>query len=127
MRRFVSRFMPAKRPSRFSSRRISTCSQRSAVALPFSTFPATCLAKPPPQWRDVPRILVCILDVISNFGTPVPDPRLVLVVKILANRFRWPGSLQNQRRSNFCDKPRILYTFHVHSAMLVECQIIPVG
>ena len=55
----------------------SKCSRRNVGASPFSTFPATCSAKLPPQQRDVPRILVCILDVMSNFGTPVPDPRLV--------------------------------------------------
>ena len=54
-------------------------SRRSVAVSPFSTFPATCLAKLPPQQRDVPRILVCILDVMSNFGTPVPDSRLVSV------------------------------------------------
>jgi hypothetical protein len=73
-RRFVSRFMPAKRPSRFSSRRISRRSRRNVGALLLSTFPATCSAKPPPQRLDVPRSLVCILDVMGNFGTPVPDP-----------------------------------------------------
>ena len=52
-----------------SSRRISTCSQRSVVALPFSTFPATCLAKPPPQRRDVPRTPSCILGMTSDIGT----------------------------------------------------------
>jgi hypothetical protein len=61
----------------FFSRRISGRSRRNVGASRFSTFPATCLAKLPPQRRDVPRILVCILDVMSNFGTPVPDARLV--------------------------------------------------
>jgi hypothetical protein len=63
------RDLPAKRPSRFSSRRIPRCSLRSVVALPFSTFPATCLAKPPPQRRDEPRTPFCILGVMSDFST----------------------------------------------------------
>jgi hypothetical protein len=29
--------------------------------------------------------------------------------------------------SNFDDKPCIFYTFHVHSVMLDECHVIPVG
>src|SRR4029077_2574282 len=57
-RPFVSRSIRAKRPSRFSSRRTSRCSRRSVGASPLSTFPATCLVKPPPQRRDVPRTLV---------------------------------------------------------------------
>ena len=54
--------MPAKRPSRFSSRRIPRCSQGSVGASLFSTFPATYSAKPLLQRRDVPR-------------TAVPHPR----------------------------------------------------
>ena len=65
---FVSRFMPATRPSRFSSRRIPRCSRRNVGASPFSTFPATCLAKPPPQRLDVPRTPSCILGVTSDFA-----------------------------------------------------------
>src|SRR5271155_723876 len=57
-RPFVSRFMPAMRPSRFSSRRISRRSPRRVGASPFSTFPATCLARPRPQRRDGPRTSV---------------------------------------------------------------------
>jgi hypothetical protein len=52
-RRFGSRFIPAKRPSRFSSRRISRPGR--ASAFPLLNIPATCLAKPPPQCRGVPR------------------------------------------------------------------------
>jgi hypothetical protein len=33
-------------------------SRRSVGASPFSTFPAICLAKPPPQRLDVPRTVV---------------------------------------------------------------------
>jgi hypothetical protein len=47
----------AKRPSRFLSSQTSRCSPRGVDALLFSTSPATCLAKPPPQRRDVPRSL----------------------------------------------------------------------
>jgi hypothetical protein len=68
-RPFASRFMPAKRPSRFSSRRIPRCSRRSVGASHFSIFLATCSAKPPPQRRDVPRIPSCILGVTSDVGT----------------------------------------------------------
>jgi hypothetical protein len=50
---------------RLTSRR----SPRGVGASPFSTFPVTCSAKPPPQPRDGPRILVLQLDVISDFGT----------------------------------------------------------
>jgi hypothetical protein len=38
-------------------------------------FPATRLAKPPPQRRDVPQNPVLVLDVLSDFGTPVAGPR----------------------------------------------------
>jgi hypothetical protein len=34
-----------------------------------STFPATYLAKPPPQRRDVPQTLSCILGVTNDVGT----------------------------------------------------------
>src|SRR5271154_824279 len=61
--------MPAKRPSRFSSRRISTRSLRSVGASHFSIFLATCLAKPPPQRRDVLRTPSCILGATSDVGT----------------------------------------------------------
>ena len=67
-RPFVSRFMPAMRPSRFSSRRISRRSRRNVGASPFSTFPAICLAKPPPQRRDAGDP-PSILGVTSDVGT----------------------------------------------------------
>ena len=55
MIQFVSRFIPVKRQSRFLSGRISRPSQQSVGASPFSTFPATSLAKPRAQQRDVPQ------------------------------------------------------------------------
>jgi hypothetical protein len=57
-RRFVSRFMPATKPLRSSSKRISRLIRRNVGASPFSMFPATCSAKPPQQPRDGPQILV---------------------------------------------------------------------
>src|SRR5262249_9742694 len=48
-RRFVSRFMPARKPLRSSSKRISRLIRRNVGVSPFSIFPATCSAKPPPQ------------------------------------------------------------------------------
>ena len=51
---------PAKRPSRFSWKRISRNSRRSVGASLFSTFPATCLAKPVRARRDVPRSVVLL-------------------------------------------------------------------
>src|SRR6266702_3863943 len=57
MRLFLSRFIPAKRRSRFLSRRIPKRSPSSGGASPFSTFPGTSLAKPPAQQRDVPQSL----------------------------------------------------------------------
>jgi hypothetical protein len=55
MRRFVFRFTPAKRRSRFLSRRISRHSQKGGGVLPFSTFPVTSLAKPPVPQRAAPQ------------------------------------------------------------------------
>jgi hypothetical protein len=66
---YVSRFMPAMRPSRFTSRQISRRSRRSVGASPFSTFPATCLAKLPPPRRDALQTPYCILGATSDVDT----------------------------------------------------------
>jgi hypothetical protein len=68
-RPFGSRFMPAKRPSRFSSRRIWIRCRKNVGASRLSTFPVTSLAKLPPQRRDVPQALSCIPGVASDFAT----------------------------------------------------------
>jgi hypothetical protein len=52
-----------------SSRRISIRCRKNVGVSRFSTFPATCLAKLPPQRRDVPQALSCILGVTSDVGT----------------------------------------------------------
>jgi hypothetical protein len=52
-----------------SSRRISIRCWKNVGVSHFSTFPATCLAKLPPQRRDVPQALSCILGVTSDVVT----------------------------------------------------------
>jgi|HubBroStandDraft_6_1064221.scaffolds.fasta_scaffold55524_1 hypothetical protein len=58
----------------FFSRRISRRSRRNVGASRFSTFPATCLAKLPPQRRDVPRTPSCIVAVTNDVVTGGPGP-----------------------------------------------------
>ena len=54
-RRHSSRDSLQRRDRRNSSRRILRRSPRGDDALAFSTFPATCLVRPPPQRLGVPR------------------------------------------------------------------------
>jgi|SRR6516162_4288816 len=58
MRPFVSRFIRAKIPSRFSSRQISRPYRRSGGVSPFSIFLAIYSVKRPPQPREGLRNLV---------------------------------------------------------------------